>query len=84
MRLSQLEGVDGQKYKRDILPAILEQVRPPTPRVVMCDQKGGVSESIGLYFSSLLSDVLNALDLVWMEGCRCFSYFVLHGGCFWR
>lgn len=26
VRLSQLEGVDGTKYKRDILPAILEQV----------------------------------------------------------
>ena len=27
VRLSQLEGVDGPKYKTDILPAILEQVR---------------------------------------------------------
>lgn len=26
VRLSQLEGVDGAKYKRDILPAILDQV----------------------------------------------------------
>lgn len=26
VRLSQLEGVDGAKYKRDILPVILEQV----------------------------------------------------------
>lgn len=27
VRLSQLEGVDGAKYKTDILPPILEQVR---------------------------------------------------------
>ena len=26
VRLSQLEGVDGAKYKTDILPPILEQV----------------------------------------------------------